>query len=90
MSRILAIIIAFAELVFITKVAGSETAARWLVFMIAPVAYIWFSDEAGSVTRGKNAPFYSSILRPSPGWLVKIVAFVVLLLPIIMIILFPM
>ncbi len=59
---------------------GGEGAAKTAIFAIFPLACIWFGDEMG----GYIGPTSSgAITSPTPGWLVCIGGWLVLLLPVL-------
>jgi hypothetical protein len=61
---------------------GAKTAFVFAIFLMLPLGCIWFSDAMGGYKGGfaMSAP----ITYPSPGFLVRIVGWVLLLLPIVL------
>lgn len=59
---------------------GLELAWRVSIGLILPLACIWFADAMGGYT---GATLSVGIATPTPGWLVLIGGWLVLLLPVI-------
>ena|SRR3989344_1314306 len=89
MARPLAVIIALSQITYFYFTEGAESALLVFGIMVPPLFYIWFSDEVGVQTANHLLHPYARILRPSPGWLVKIIAFLGLCLPTIIKLLVP-
>jgi hypothetical protein len=81
-NRILSALVAVTYIVGAFVTGGGEASCKVLLFVILPLACIWFSDAMG----GYTGPTTSSmaITSPSPGVIVCILGWLVLLLPIIM------
>ena len=79
-SRILSAAIAVVYLTMACFTGGGEAALKCALFLILPLACIWFSEEMGlftGVMRGQ------SITAPTPGWLVAFGGWLLLFLPVI-------
>jgi hypothetical protein len=81
-NRILSGLIALIYLILGFFGAGPETGIKILACLTLPLACIWFPDEMGSYT-GRLPISGGGINQQSPGCLVRIVGWVLLLLPII-------
>ena len=78
--RVLSLVVALLYLTAAFLGGGAETAFKMLLFIILPLACIWFSDAMGSYTgvmRGQ------SISTTTPGCLVAFGGWLVLMLPVI-------
>lgn len=77
--RVLSLLVVIAYLTLGAIRGGGRT--FWIVFAgsLLPLACIWFADEFGRFT-GFWPPYYI-IRRQSPGCLLRLVAWVLLLLP---------
>jgi len=71
------IIGAFAE-------RGAEAGGKVVLFVILPLACIWFSEAMGGYTGPTSS---SAITSPTPGLFICILGWVILLLPVIFMIL---
>lgn len=60
--------------------AGVELARKVAVSVILPLACIWFADAMGSYIGPTSS---GAITSPTPGWLVCIGGWLVLLLPVL-------
>ena len=85
-ARTLSLIIAVAYLVLTAMSARSsaKVLSGLLITcgaLLLPLACIWFSDELGEYVGALPGP---GITRKSPGWMVKIGGWVLLLLPVIL------
>ena len=78
-SRIISGIIAAAYLVTAYLTANEEAAFKVAIFLILPLACIWFSDAMGEFT-GLGFP---SITTTTPGWAVAFGGWLLLLLPLL-------
>ncbi len=79
-NRILSGVLAGIYLILAFVGGGIEAALRILLYLLLPLACIWFGDEMGDYTgivRGQG------ITKSSPGWLVRILGWLLLLMPII-------
>jgi hypothetical protein len=83
-NRALSALVAVIYLVIAAIHGGAEMALKVAMFLILPLACIWFSDAMGSYT-GFGSMLWSSYptTQQSPGVLVCIMGWVVLLLPVI-------
>jgi len=77
---ILSLAVAAAYLVIAGVAAGGEGMAKILVFLIFPLAGIWFPRLLGSYT-GRMARH--QITRKSPAWAVSFASWILLLAPVI-------
>jgi hypothetical protein len=69
-------VIAGAYLVSAAFAGGFVDVLRVVAFLLVPMAAIWFPDEVGSHVGGR-------ITRPSPGWAVRALGWLVLFMPIV-------
>lgn len=81
LNRILSGLVAVTYLVTAFSFEGPEIAWKAGIFLIFPLACIWFSEAMGDFT-GNSASV--SITATTPGWMVLAGGWVVLLLPVIM------
>jgi putative effector of murein hydrolase LrgA (UPF0299 family) len=80
-NRILSALVAVIYIVGAFVTGGGEASCMVLLFVILPLACIWFSDAMGGYTGlTTNMP----ITAPSPGLIVCILGWLLLLLPLIM------
>jgi uncharacterized membrane protein YoaT (DUF817 family) len=61
---------------------GAEVGLKVLMFLILPLACIWFGDEMGDYM-GTWPISGGGITNTTPGWLVRIGGWLLLLLPVI-------
>jgi hypothetical protein len=80
-NRILSGLLAFIYLILAFFADGPETGLKVLAFLILPLACIWFSDPMGSYT-GRLPISNGGINQQTPGFLVCIGGWLLLLLPI--------
>ena len=81
-SRIIVLVIVAFYVVGGLLLGGQQFAGLLLIFSMLPVLFIWFSDEAGNY----DGPAYgmrAGWINRSPGPLLKVLAWVWLLLPVI-------
>jgi len=79
-NKILSVLIALIYIAMAFAAGGVEDAVKVLLFVIFPLACIWFGDLMG----GYVGPTSSmAITEPSPGLMVCIAGWVLLLVPII-------
>lgn len=80
MGRIVSLTISVIYLIIAYIWDGSEMLFRILLFLILPLACIWFSEEMGSYTglTGIDSP---GITKESPPTLVKFMGWILLILP---------
>jgi len=81
LNRILSGLVAAIYLATACYFEGPELAWKVGLFLIFPMACIWFSEAMGDFT-GNSASV--SITATTPGWMVLTGGWVVLLLPVIM------
>ncbi len=79
-NRILSGVLATAYIVLAFVVAGGEACFKIAIFLILPLACVWFSDEMGDYI-GQSGSGY--ITERSPGILVLILGWLLLFMPII-------
>jgi hypothetical protein len=82
-NRILSGVLAATYLVLAFLVAGGEGSLRIAMFLVLPLACVWFSDELGDYI-GQTGSGY--ITERSPGILVRIMGWLLLFMPIIMVV----
>jgi hypothetical protein len=79
-NKILSGLLAVIYIVAASVADGAETACKVLLFVIMPLACIWFGEAMG----GYVGPTWNAgITDPSPGWAVCLAGWLLLLLPII-------
>lgn len=79
-NRILSVLVAITYIVLAAVFSGGASAFKIGLFVILPLACIWFSDAMGGYTGFFGAGGYP-ITQQSPGIFVRIMGWVVLLLP---------
>ena len=77
-NRITSIIVAVAYLAIAYSGVGGEAALRTLLFLILPLACIWFGDEMGSFTGIMRGQYVNAT---TPGCLVTVGGWLLLALP---------
>ncbi len=80
--RIISGAIAIAYLIGAYTLADVETTFRLGIFLIFPLACIWFSDAMGQYT-GLNFLTRPAITKSTPGWLIAFGGWILLFLPIV-------
>jgi hypothetical protein len=80
-NRILSASLAVIYIVGAFVTGGGEASFKVLLFVILPLACIWFSEAMGGYTGPTTS---GAITSPSPGVIVCILGWLLLLLPIIM------
>ena len=75
-SRIASCLVAFGYLIAAFLAGGWSTAGMAILFLILPLGCIWLPDELGSLAFVKGIP-----LDETPGWLVVLGGWILLLLP---------
>lgn len=80
MERLLSLLVAFGYLAVGFWVEG-PAALGFLVFLILPLALIWFGDDLGAYVGPSFRPSPRRITSRSPGSLVRILGWVLLLFP---------
>jgi hypothetical protein len=84
-SKILSLIIAVIYLVIAGLAGGIGAIIRVCIMLVLPLGCIWFGTAMGGYTGTMRLhPITSS----SPGWLVRIVGWILLLLPVIVLIIY--
>ena len=81
-NRILSVLVAITYIVLAAIFSGGALAFKIGLFVILPLACIWFSDSMGGYTGFLPLGDYP-ITQQSPGILVRIMGWVVLLLPVV-------
>jgi hypothetical protein len=82
-NKILSGLVAIIYIVIAAIHGGAEMAFKIGIFLILPLGCIWFSDAMGGYVGLGLMAFDYPITKQSPGLLVCIMGWVVLLLPII-------
>ncbi len=80
-SKIISGTIAAVYLVLAYMMGGGEFAFRLLLFLVLPIACIWFSEEMGGYT-GFIGFFKPYITQKTPGCVVELFGWILLTLPI--------
>jgi hypothetical protein len=83
--RTVSLLVAGLYLAVAMLVGGLEAVLRTLMFLILPLACIWFSDTLGGGTGLTFGGGY--ITKPSPGFVVYFLGWVLLAMPVIAVIL---
>ena len=83
-NRTLSGLLAICYIVVAFATGGGETGCKVMLMVILPLACIWFGDAMGGYT-GPSGSIW--ITAPSPGIMVQIVGWLVLLLPVFSILL---
>jgi len=78
-NKILSLFVALAYVITGAISGGAEWAFKIVLFLILPLACIWLSDAMGTYTG--ILPIEMPITQTSPGIMVQIVGWVVLLMP---------
>jgi hypothetical protein len=78
-NRILSGLLAVIYIITAFTISGAKSAFEFLIFMILPLACIWFGDEMGGYT---GASWGGAITDPTPGLIMRIAGWLLLLLPI--------
>jgi len=78
MGKIISLIISIIYLVVAYTYRGAEDLLRLLLFLMLPLACIWFGDEMGRWTGTIRLHLVTS---ESPGCLVRFMGWILLLLP---------
>jgi hypothetical protein len=82
-NRVLSGLLAIIYIIAALLMGGAEGGFKLLGFVVLPLACIWFSEAMGGYTGLTTSV---PITAPSPGIMVCIVGWVVLLLPIVLVI----
>jgi len=73
---------ALCYLLFALYARSGHLFARTVLFLILPMSAIWFSEELGAMTGVRFGRFAGPVVTASsPGFLVRIAGWIVLLLP---------
>jgi hypothetical protein len=83
--RTVSFLIAGLYLALALLVGGLESFLRMLIFLVLPLACIWFSDTLGGGTGLTFGGGY--ITKPSPGFVVYFLGWVLLAMPVIAVLL---
>jgi len=87
MGKILSLFIAAAYLIFADVALGSEMFFKILIFLVFPLACIWFGSEIGGFV-GFSGLGRPAITKTSTSGLIRFMGWVFLLLPLLFIIIF--
>jgi hypothetical protein len=82
-NRILSVLVAVIYIVIAAIHSGAGMAFKFAICLALPLGCIWFSDAIGRYTGLGLMQFSYPITKQSPGVLVCIMGWVVLLLPVI-------
>ena len=85
-NRTISAILALAYIVLATVARGPGLALKAAIFVILPLACIWFSEAMGRYTGLGGLAYGFPITRESPAILVCIMGWIVLLLPIVVVV----
>jgi hypothetical protein len=80
-SRILSGIIAAIYLVIAYATGGPASVCECFMFLLGPIALIWYSEEMGDFTGMWGSSYVS---ESSPGWLIALFGWLILFFPVIM------
>jgi hypothetical protein len=83
--RTISFFVACLYLALALLVGGLEAVLRTLMFLVLPLACIWFSDTLGGGTGLTFGGGY--ITKPSPGFVVRFLGWVLLAMPVIAVLL---
>jgi hypothetical protein len=83
-SRVLSVLLAVIYIIVGTVAGGAEVGFKVFAFVILPLACIWFADAMGGYTGQTWTGM--PITAPSPGVIVCIVGWLVLLSPVVFVI----
>ena len=86
-NRVLSLLVAVGYLIFAANTRGLEGVNKTLIFLILPLACIWFSDAIGEYTETGSAfvfGFSPRISRKTPGIFVCLIGWVFLFMPVIL------
>lgn len=81
-NKLLSGLLAIAYVAIAAIHGGMKAAFEFAIFLILPLSCIWFSDAMGGYTGSGLLQFSAPITKPSPGILIRVIGWVVLLLPI--------
>ena len=82
--RLISLIIAIIYLVFALKLGTGEDVLNLFMYLVIPMATIWFGDEMGSLTGIRLGGLGRPVVdKESPGCLVRLLGWMLLLLPIL-------
>jgi hypothetical protein len=82
-NKILSALVAITYIVIVIVHGGAKPAFEFAIFLILPLGCIWFSDAMGGYVELGLMEFGAPITNRSPGILVCIMDWVILLLAII-------
>jgi hypothetical protein len=85
-NRLLSSLVAVTYLLWFGSVKGMEGILRALLFLVLPMAAIWYGEYMGSFLSGGGVLSKWPITVPTPGWLVVIAGWLLLLSPVFAII----
>jgi hypothetical protein len=79
-NRILSALLVLGWLGLLGVAGGAESVAKGLIATVLPLACVWFPDELGALTTSLPGPLsMQPITQSSPGCLVRVLGWVVLL-----------
>lgn len=81
MTKLLSLIISIGYLIIAYHNGGTKELFRFVIFLVLPLACIWFSNEIGGYTGSARL---TPITSESPGCLIRLIGWFLLFLPIIM------
>ena len=81
-SRTLSALVASGYLIASFLSSRPEVGLRMIVFLLFPLALIWFGEELGEFTGNWGGHY---IDEKSPGWLLSVLGWVLLLVPLFVI-----
>ena len=82
-NRILSSLVAVIYMVMAAIHGGAELAFKFGLFLMLPLGCIWFSDAMGGYTGLGLLGYGAPITKQSPGMLVRVMGWIVLLLPVV-------
>jgi len=81
MDKIISLIISIIYLVIAYMFGGGEIVLKLFLFLLIPLGCIWFGDSLSSYTGNLGV---HRITSESPGFLIKIAGWLLLLLPVLL------
>ena len=79
--RTMSFLVALIYLVLAAMAGGAEAFVRMMMFLVLPLACIWYSDALGGASGLTFGGGY--ITKPSPGFLIRFLGWVLLATPVI-------
>lgn len=83
MNKIVSLILSVIYLIIAFFNGGSELLIKTFLFLLLPLACIWFGEEMGKYT-GPTFGIKPHITKESPGCLVVLMGWVLLILPLVL------